>query len=420
MTEEGMMRDARRSPAAGMAAGSGDGTPATLRELVEGLDGARGHLVAYEVKDGETYRSLTFREVREQARAVGNALAELGIGPGDRVGLLAENRVEWPIAYLAVASIGATVVSLDIFLTAREAARVLALTTPRRVFASERFIDRLAEAWPSAASDAPDGPIIAFDGRGRPDGRHTYADLCERGRALFAAGTDHYAALEVDPEDDAAIICLSTTRGVVMSHRALMANLEGFRPLMGGDASMERRWLGQLPFHHAWPTTVGLLYPLFTSSRVTVLATSQMDAILDAVGERRIDYLMLVPALVDRLYLAIHAEARRDGLFEGLELAASAGPAESFEAALADGDPDRVALNTGARSFKGRYSLVQPGRLFGGVEQREGDRLGFGQDQVAQRRIGNRADGRGCNSQDQHDQGEQDVQPRQDPVQLWR
>ena len=65
------------------------------------------------VRSGETVRAQSYREVLDDARAMAGGLLGLGVEPGERVALLAENRPEWIRAYLAILLAGATVVPLD-------------------------------------------------------------------------------------------------------------------------------------------------------------------------------------------------------------------------------------------------------------------------------------------------------------------
>src|SRR5712691_6640323 len=48
------------------------------------------------------FHDITWTEYREAAVACAAALIEAGIAPGDRVGLLAENRVEWLVADMGI------------------------------------------------------------------------------------------------------------------------------------------------------------------------------------------------------------------------------------------------------------------------------------------------------------------------------
>ena len=62
-------------------------------------------------RDG-LYHDLSWAEYREQADRAAAGLIAQGIEPGDRVGLLAENSVDWLVADLAILSAGAIGVPL--------------------------------------------------------------------------------------------------------------------------------------------------------------------------------------------------------------------------------------------------------------------------------------------------------------------
>src|SRR3954468_6661694 len=53
------------------------------------------------------YRDLTWQAYAERVRAAASALIDAGIQPGARVGLLAENSIDWLVADLAILSAGA-------------------------------------------------------------------------------------------------------------------------------------------------------------------------------------------------------------------------------------------------------------------------------------------------------------------------
>ncbi|HEX5581217.1 MAG TPA: AMP-binding protein, partial [Gemmatimonadaceae bacterium] len=63
---------------------------------------------ALQVKVGGEFRPIAHRTVAERVRRVALGLRELGIGPGDRVALLSENRPEWAIVDFACLTAGVT------------------------------------------------------------------------------------------------------------------------------------------------------------------------------------------------------------------------------------------------------------------------------------------------------------------------
>ncbi len=66
-------------------------------------------------------RAMTYRQWNERACRLANGLAGLGLAKGDRVAILACNRVEWAEIYTAVAKSGLVAVPINFRLTADEA-----------------------------------------------------------------------------------------------------------------------------------------------------------------------------------------------------------------------------------------------------------------------------------------------------------
>src|SRR5438128_1176913 len=79
-----------------------------------------GQRVALRFKRHGLYHDLSWRDYQHQVLACAAALVDAGIKSGDRVGLLAENRVEWLIADLAILIVGAVNVPPHAPLTAAQ------------------------------------------------------------------------------------------------------------------------------------------------------------------------------------------------------------------------------------------------------------------------------------------------------------
>src|SRR5262245_17382637 len=86
-------------------------------------------------RDGR-YGDMTRAGYRRQALACAAALADAGIRPGDRVAVLSENRVEWPLADLGILTAAAVNVCPHAALSARQVQFQLADAGVRRVFVS--------------------------------------------------------------------------------------------------------------------------------------------------------------------------------------------------------------------------------------------------------------------------------------------
>src|SRR5260370_42228529 len=69
-----------------------------------------GPLLAVRFKRHGLYHDLSWDDYAAQAIACAAALVEQGIEPGDRVGLLSENRLEWLLADMGILAVGAGIV----------------------------------------------------------------------------------------------------------------------------------------------------------------------------------------------------------------------------------------------------------------------------------------------------------------------
>ena len=81
---------------------------------------AKGDEAAYRL-DAD---ALTYRHVEYWSSRLARHLAEVGVQPGDRIGLLAPNVIEWPVIALAVIKVGAILVPLNARLKPAEVRKV--------------------------------------------------------------------------------------------------------------------------------------------------------------------------------------------------------------------------------------------------------------------------------------------------------
>ena len=116
-----------------------EGAPLELVDLTipGAVDSSPGELAAV---DGS--QQLTYPELRERSVVAARGLVELGVRPGDRVGLIMTNRLEFLIVFVAACRAGAIVIPLNTRLTPPELELQLAHSGASLVIAEEEFRDR--------------------------------------------------------------------------------------------------------------------------------------------------------------------------------------------------------------------------------------------------------------------------------------
>lgn len=149
----------------------------------------------------EGWQPMTWREFRDRVAAVAAALRARGLGPGDRVGLLASSCARWDIAQIAAMAAGGVVVGLDPHDTGERLTQIAAQCNLAAVIAQDEALlgrlapqvrDRLRIAITLAAPAAQG--LVAFDalaeGEGRaPDGDWNHARADAGALIVFTSGT---------------------------------------------------------------------------------------------------------------------------------------------------------------------------------------------------------------------------------------
>ncbi|MCH6546410.1 MAG: AMP-binding protein, partial [Deltaproteobacteria bacterium] len=90
-------------------------------------------------------KRITYEQLQDRVNRLANALAEMGVGEGDRVAMLQVNCNEQIEAYFAVAKLDAVYVPLNFRARADEITYMLNDSAPKVLFLGERYIDMIRE-----------------------------------------------------------------------------------------------------------------------------------------------------------------------------------------------------------------------------------------------------------------------------------
>jgi long-chain acyl-CoA synthetase len=286
--------------------------------------------IALAERVGGRTRALSAADVHRRAAAVAYALRARGIGQGDRVALVAQNRVDWLVADFGILYAGAVVV--PVFATSAEdqLGYILADSGAKLVFVDDvAAVDRLGPAVPGGP------PLIALDA---PDGTGFNA-LVAAGEALFDADPSALptfsAAVELD--ELAVLIYTSgttgTPKGVMLSHRNLVSDVvSAFDPAISG---LEEGQIGLsvLPLAHIFEHTdaLGYLY----NQLIHYISTP--EHLLEDMRALRPHYVAVVPRIFERLLAGIVVNARSAGGAQARLVPWALDVGTAYERALRDG-----------------------------------------------------------------------------------
>ncbi|MDE0333935.1 MAG: AMP-binding protein, partial [Defluviicoccus sp.] len=201
-------------------------------------------------------REVSFAEVDRLSARVASGLRGLGVEPGDRVTLYAQNSVEWIVSYYAIARAGGVINPINVMLTPDEVAYVVKDCGARVLFTTA---DRAAPILP-LKEEGHLAEIVVF---GEADGAASFDDLAD-------SGSNEFAPAKVDPESLSTICYTSGTtgfpKGAMLSHRSVVLNaaVTAAMNVRAGDDVQ----LTALPCAHVYGGTLMNLNFLFGSTLV--------------------------------------------------------------------------------------------------------------------------------------------------------
>src|SRR5579862_4607476 len=258
---------------------------------------------------GNEWVPISSQTFRERVLGVCGELRNWGIGKGDRVAILSENRPEWTIADFASLLLGAVTVPIYATLTAEQTAYILRDSGARVIFlSSEAQLRKVL----SIRSQTALRQLVVMDTVEGADAVRM-AEMESTGRANLEAGSEaqrlEAAAAAVSPDDLATIIYTSgttgTPKGVMLTHGNMASNLNCSLiefPVKPGDVS-----ISFLPLSHVTARHVdfALLYRGVTLVHLG-LATQLPRALLEV----KPTFFVAVPRVYEKIHFQTEQQAQ--------------------------------------------------------------------------------------------------------------
>ena len=242
--------------------------------------------------DGPSGRSYTGDELSSSARALAAGLASRGIGKGDAVCLYMPNLPEYAVCFHGVCTAGALNTTANPLYTARELAQQLRDSGARILITVPPFLEAARAA---AAEVGIEEVFVVGESAEAPPLQELMGDPADA------------PSPEIDPATDLAVLPYSSgttglPKGVMLSHRNLVANLCQVQQQLGSDSSAAL--IAVLPFFHIYGQTVIMNLGLQTGARVVTMPRFDLEQFLALVAEHRVTHAFVVPPIA--LALAKH------------------------------------------------------------------------------------------------------------------
>jgi acyl-CoA synthetase (AMP-forming)/AMP-acid ligase II len=263
----------------------------SLPALVLGDAAARADKPA--LIDGPSGRTLTFGELVDRARLVAGGLAARGFGRGEVLAIYCPNLPEYAVVFYAVQLAGGVNTTINPLYTVDELAVQLHDAGASYLLTIPTFVDKAIQA--AGKSGVREVFVL-----GEAQGATPFAEL------LRAGGQPPEVA--INPGADLAVLPYSTgttglPKGVMLTHRNLVANLCQCQGVWGGTAEDEVV-IAVLPFFHIYGQIVLMAFSLWQGATLVMMPRFDLEQFLTILQDYRVTRAFLVPPIV--LALAKH------------------------------------------------------------------------------------------------------------------
>jgi long-chain acyl-CoA synthetase len=241
----------------------------------------------------------------------------MGVGPGQRVGLLLPNTPEYLASLQGVWLTGATALQLSPLMVAEEIRHWVESTGCKIVIT----LDLLAPAVVASLQPGLLENVILTSLAGRmalwQSMFYTFERLRRNGYLFYPGDARQHRfewllaaepmreAVSIDPKEDVAVLAptggtTASPKAVMLTHSALLANAMQLRHWCGGEDT-EDGVLAVLPFFHAYGLTVSLLSSWAGAHTMHLHPRFEAKAVLGVIENRKPTIMPAVPAMLSAL-----------------------------------------------------------------------------------------------------------------------
>ncbi|SCX40618.1 Acyl-CoA synthetase (AMP-forming)/AMP-acid ligase II [Klenkia marina] len=243
--------------------------------------------------DGLTGETITHAQLVGYVDRFAAALHARGLGKGDVVAVFSPNTIWFPVVFHGIAAAGCVMSPINSLYTPDEIAFQLRDSRAKLLVTVSPFLDRARPAMVAAGVT----DLVVLDGA---EGADSLRDLL----TTQAPSVDP----DLDPATDLVTLPYSSgttglPKGVMLTHRNLVANVAQTRPLIDLAPDGERI-IAVLPFFHIYGLTVLMNQGLQWGGAVITLPRFDLEQFLRAIQDHEVTRAFVAPPIL--LALAKH------------------------------------------------------------------------------------------------------------------
>lgn len=283
---------------------------ADFRQLVNRYKTLYADKTSFEFKQEphtKEHIKISYKQFAEDIESLGTALLNLDLR-GKRVGIIAPNRYEWCVSYLAVTTSDMVVVPLDKSLPNNEIEDLVKRSNIEAVIFDKKYIEIFTKILKESSSNLRS--YICMDNE---NNFLSYTHLIEQGKSLITNGDTSYNNVEIDNKKMSIMLFTSGTtsisKAVALSQSNICEDIYALSQMT--DIRKEDVFLSFLPLHHTFESTCTFLYG--TSCGITVAFCDGLKYVQKNLSEFQITGFVCVPLMLEIMYKKIRKAIDEQG-----------------------------------------------------------------------------------------------------------
>ena len=270
-----------------------------LKDMLEKTEKRYANEKAFILQENGENKVITHKEFRDEIKYLGTAMIEMGL-KNKRIAVISENRYEWEVAYLAIATGVGIVVPLDKALTENEIESLIMRSGVEAIFYSKKYEDIMADIQKQGNSKLK--YFISMDLEKNEFNKFSQKEITNKGKELLENGNREFIDAKIDNEAMGIMLFTSGTtsmsKAVMLSHKNIITNVMDIREEFEIDET--DTFLSFLPLHHTFECTVGFLYPISVGS--CIVFSKGVRHLGDEIRDFHITAMIVVPILIEKIY----------------------------------------------------------------------------------------------------------------------
>ena len=257
--------------------------------------------IAFLEKDKGTnkFEAITYKQLKSDVMSLATILVQKYKLGGQKIAVIGENSYKWYMSYMAATTGVGTIVPLDKELPANEIENLLKRSKVKCVIYSSKKQDIIFEIRERLSKDVI---LIDMDKQNSDDKSYALKDIILEGNEIINKGDTTYLDTQVDENEFRILLFTSgttaTSKGVMLCHRNIVANLDGAIDLM--PITDKDRFFSVLPMHHIYESIVTCMYAMSNGASVGIC--TGLRYVSNELKEVKPTIIVGVPLLLEHIY----------------------------------------------------------------------------------------------------------------------